>query len=110
MISVSEVHELFTKIHDILDNAMSKLGSISMCKRDLYQSLVVPLWQKGLTWSVELRLIKVPESLLMVVSLPFLLTLGRKGVIGMAFLMCYSPQPHHYHLHLLYGLVHFPNF
>ena len=31
---------------------------------------------------VGLRLIKVPESLLVVVSLPVLLTLGRRGAMG----------------------------
>ena len=50
-----------------------------MCKRDLCWSLAVPLWQRGLTCRVLLRLIKVAENLLVVVYLPVLLTLERRG-------------------------------
>ena len=82
-----------------------RLGSISMCKRDLCQSLVVPLWQRGLTWRVGLRLIKVAESLLVVVLVSLPVLNGSCGVWH--FLMFYIPQPHHL---LLCRLIHFPNF
>ena len=59
---------------------------------------------------VWLRLIKVAGSLLVVVSLPILLTLEEGESVRLVFLMGYSPQPHHpFHL-LLCSLVHFPNF
>ena len=57
-----------------------RLGSVSMYKRDLCQSPVVHLWQRGLTWRVKLRLIKVAENLLVVVFLPAVLALGRRWV------------------------------
>ena len=53
-----------------------------MCKKNLCQGLLVPLWLRGLTWRVGLRLIKVAGSQLVVVFLPVLLTLGRRGAIG----------------------------
>ena len=53
---------------------------------------------------------KVAESLLVVVSLPVNLTLGGRGAMGVAFLMHYSPQPHHHLLLLLCRLVHVPSF
>ena len=77
-----------------------ELGSIFQCRRDLYQGLVVHLLLRGhLTWRLELRLIQVARSLLVAVSPPVLLILGGKGSVGLALLMCCSPQPPH-HLHL----------
>ena len=69
------------------------LGSASVCKRDLCGSPVVPLWLRGLTRRVALRLIQVARSVLVVLSLPALLMLGRRGPWGSALLMCHSPQP-----------------
>ena len=43
---------------------------------------MVPLWLRGLTWRVGIRLIQVVGSLLVVVSLPVLLMLGRRGTMG----------------------------
>ena len=57
------------------------LGSISVCKRDLYWSLVVPLWLRGLIWRVGLRLIQMVGSLLVVVFLSVLLMLRRRGAM-----------------------------
>ena len=54
-----------------------RLGSGSVFKIDLCQSLLVPLWQRDLAWRVRLRLIEVAENLL-VLFLPALLTLGRR--------------------------------
>ena len=54
------------------------------------------------------EVIKVAETLLVVVSLPVLLTLGGREPWGTVFLMCYSPQPHH-HLFLVCRLVPFLN-
>ena len=48
------------------------------------------------------------RSLLVVVSLLVLLMLGRRGAVGSVFLMCYSPQSHHYLHLLLCRLVCFP--
>ena len=42
----------------------------------------MPLWQRCLAWRERLRVIKVAENLLVAVSLPVLLTLGRRGAIG----------------------------
>ena len=58
------------------------LGSISLCKRDLFQSLVVPLWLRVITRREGWRLVQVARSLLVVVSLPVLLMLGRRGAVG----------------------------
>ena len=58
------------------------LGSISWCRRDLCQGLVVLPWIRGLTWRVGMRLIQVARSLLMAMSPPVLLTLGGKGSMG----------------------------
>ena len=51
VVAASEVHELLSKIHDILDNAGSEvvgpsqsLGSGLMCINTLCWSLVVPPW------------------------------------------------------------------
>ena len=55
-----------------------RLGSIS-CKRGLCQVLVVPLWLR-----VGLRIIQVATSLLVLVSLPVLLMLGRRGAVGIS--------------------------
>ena len=72
------------------------LGSISMCKRGLCQSLVVPLWLRGLTWRAGLRLVQVARNQQVVVPLPFLLMLGRCISV---LLIWHSPQPpHHPHL------------
>ena len=51
-------------------------------QRDLCWSVLVPLWQRGLTWRVGLKLVKVAESLLVLVSQPVLLTLGIRGAMG----------------------------
>ena len=59
-----------------------KLGSISWCRRDLCQGLVVHLWLRGLTWRVGMRLIQVARSLLVAVSPPVLPLLGGKGPMG----------------------------
>ena len=58
------------------------LGSISQCRRDLCQYLVVHLWLRRITWRVALRLIQVARSLLVAVSPPVLPTLGRKRSMG----------------------------
>ena len=58
------------------------LGSISWCRRDLCQGLVVHLWLRGLTWRVRMRLIQVTRSLLVAVSPPVLPILGGKGSVG----------------------------
>ena len=58
-----------------------RIGSISLCKRGLCQSLVVPLWLRDLTWRVGLRLIQMARSLLVVISLPVLLMLGRRRAV-----------------------------
>ena len=50
----------------------------------LGQGLVVPLWLRGLTWREGLRLIRVARSLLVVVSLPVLLMLWRRGAVGVS--------------------------
>ena len=42
----------------------------------------MPLWPRGLTWIVGQRIIKVAGNILLVVSLPVLLTLGRRGATG----------------------------
>ena len=60
------------------------LGSSSVCKRGLCQSLVVPLWLRDLIWKLRLSLIRVTRSLLVVVSLPVLLMLGRRGAKGVS--------------------------
>ena len=57
------------------------LGSISQCRRDLCQGLVVHLWLRGLTRRVGMRLIQVTRSLLVAMSPPVLLTLGRKDAV-----------------------------
>ena len=57
---------------------------ISVYKRDICQSLVVPLWLRGLTCRVGLRLVQVAGSLLVIVSLPVLLMLGRRGAMGIS--------------------------
>ena len=51
-----------------------------MCKRDPHQSLLVLLWQRGLTWRVGF--LKVAENLVVVVSLPVLVTPTNKGIWG----------------------------
>ena len=61
-----------------------RLGSISQCRRDLCQGLVVHLWLRGLTWRVGMRLIQVARSLLMAVSPPVLPILGGKGAMGVS--------------------------
>ena len=58
------------------------LSSISRCRRDLCQSLVVLPWLRGLTWRMGMRLIQVARSLLVAVSPPVLPTLGGKGSMG----------------------------
>ena len=58
------------------------LGSISWCRRDLCQGLVVLLWFRELTWKVGMRLIQVARSLLKAMSSPVLLTLGVKQSMG----------------------------
>ena len=60
------------------------LGSISWCRRDLCQGLMVHLWLRGLTWRVGMRFIQVATSLLVAVSPPVLLILGGKAsmVVG----------------------------
>ena len=63
------------------------LGSISMYKRGLCQGLVVPLWLRGLTWRVGLRLVQVARSLLVVVSLPVLLIV-KEGGLGLVAFFC----------------------
>ena len=86
------------------------LGSISWCRRDLCQGLVVHLWLRGFTWRVGMRLIKVARSLLVAVSPPVLLKLGGKGSVGLALLMCHGPQPTQ-HLYLqFFRLVCLSNF
>ena len=61
------------------------LGSISQCKRDLCQGLVVHIWLRGLTWRVGMRLVQVTRSLLVVESSPVLPILGkRKGAMGVS--------------------------
>ena len=60
------------------------LGSISWCRRDLCQGLVVLSWLRGLTWRVGMRFIQVARSLLMVKSPPVLLTLGGKRSVGVS--------------------------
>ena len=57
------------------------LGSISQCKRDLCQDLVVLPWLRGLTWRVGMKLIQVARSLLLAMSPPVLPTLGGKGSV-----------------------------
>ena len=59
-----------------------RLGSISQCKRDLCQGLVVHLWLRGLTWRVGMRLVQVARSLLVAMSPSVLPTLGGKGLMG----------------------------
>ena len=56
-----------------------RLGSISWCRRDLCQDLVVHLWVRDLTWRVGMMLIQVARSLLSAVSPPVLPILGGKG-------------------------------
>ena len=58
------------------------LGSISQCRRDLCQGLVVHLWLRGIPWRVGMRLIQVARSLLIAVSPPVLPILGEKGAVG----------------------------
>ena len=60
------------------------LGSISQCRRDLCQDLVVLPWQRGLTWRQGMQLIQVARSLLVAVSPPVLLILGGKGSMGVS--------------------------
>ena len=60
------------------------LGSISQCKRDLCQGLMVHLWLRGLTWRMGMRLILVARSLLVAVSPPVLPILGGRGAIGVS--------------------------
>ena len=57
-------------------------GSISQCRRDLCQGLVVHLVLTGLTWRVGMRLIQVARSLPVAVSPPVLLIVGGKGPMG----------------------------
>ena len=61
-----------------------RLGSISWCRRDLCQGLVINLWLRGLTWRLGMRVIQVARSLLVVMSPPVLLTLGGKGFVGIS--------------------------
>ena len=85
-------------------------GSISQCRRDLCQGLVVHLCLRDLTWRVEMRLIQVARSLLVAVSPPVLPILGGRGPWWLALLMCHAPQPPH-HLHLqFFRLLCFSNF
>ena len=72
-----------------------RLGSISWCRRDLCQGLVVHLWLRGLTWRVRMRLFQLARSLLVAMSPPLLPTLGGKGLWGPVLLMCHGPQPPH---------------
>ena len=58
------------------------LGSISQCRRDLCQGLVVLLWLRSLNLRVGMRFIQVARSLLVAMSPPVLLTLGGKGSMG----------------------------
>ena len=60
------------------------LGSISQCKRDLCQGLVVHLWLTGLIWRVGMRLMQVARTLLVAVSPPVLPILGGKGAVGVS--------------------------
>ena len=86
------------------------LGSISQCRRDLGQDLVVHLWLRGLTWRVGMRLIQVARSLLVAVSPPVSAETRRKGAWGLALQMCHSPlHPHYLHLQF-FRLVCFSNF
>ena len=61
-----------------------RLCSISLCKRGPCHSLVMPLWLRGFTWRVGLRLLQVAGSLLVVVSLLVQLMLGRRGAVGVS--------------------------
>ena len=61
-----------------------RLGSISQCRRDLCQGLVVHLCLRGLTWRVGMRLSQVARSLLVAMSPQVLLTLGGKGSVGVS--------------------------
>ena len=61
-----------------------RLGSISWCRRDLCQGLVIHLWLRGLTWRPGMRLIKVARSLLLAVSPPVLPIVGGKGLMGVS--------------------------
>ena len=56
-----------------------RLDSISWCRRDMCQGLVVHSWPRGLTGRVGMRLIQVARSLLVAMSPPVLPTLGGKG-------------------------------
>ena len=60
-----------------------RLGSISWCRRDLWQGLVVHLWLRGITWRVGMRLVQVARNLLVAMSPPVLPTLGGKGFVGL---------------------------
>ena len=60
------------------------LGSISQCRNDLCQGLVVHLWIRCLTWRVGMRLAQVARSLLVAVSPPVLLILGGRGAVGVS--------------------------
>ena len=88
--------------------ASQSLGCGFMLENGLCCSLVVPPWQRSLTLILSLTVIRVAGSQLGV-HLQVPLTLGRKGVMGMAFLMCYSSQLHHHHLYLWCRLVYFQN-
>ena len=75
-------------------------------RNGLCQILMVGSWSKLLTWRIGLRVVRVVGSSLELHLV--LLTLGRRGVMGMAFLMCCSSQLHCCHLYLSHRVVHFP--
>ena len=60
------------------------LDSISQCRRDLFQGLVVLPWLRGLTWESGMRLVQVARSLLVAMSPLILLIFGGKGSVGVS--------------------------
>ena len=72
------------------------------------KSVVVSPWQWSLTFIPSLMVIRVAGSQLGV-HLPVPLTLGRREPWSTSFMMCYSLQFHHHHLHVLCRLVLFLN-
>ena len=89
-----------------------RLDSISQCKRDLWEGLVVYLWLRGLTWRLGMRLIQCgKKSAGGSVSTSSIDTRRKVGCGGSALLMCCHPQPPPHHLEFqLFRLVCFSDF
>ena len=86
-----------------------KLGSGFIYWNGICWHLVVPPWQRSLTMTLSLAVIRMAGSQ---VDIPLQVqqTSGRKKPWGLVFLMCNCLWLHHHHLNLLHRLMHFQTF